>query len=204
MRCPLPNWCHNKLTISGDPEVVEAFVAAVAQPEQEPEPGANEAQAEPVAVENRITQPLDFNRIAPMPEELLEASGDPEETAELRRRFGTADWYEWALVNWGTKWNANFEGVFLALAVDEDAEVPSSRRPIIEPGRAFYAFETAWSPPVPVLSTLAARYPNLNLELVWGEPGSDVAGRIVWRQGRLHSDEELPLEQALSPKEMWF
>lgn len=201
----LPNWCHNKLTISGDPKAVEECVAGVTEPGQEPHPGADEAQPEPVTVENRVTQPLDFHRIVPVPVELLEASsGDPRQAAELRRLFGTDDLWEWAMEHWGTVANAVFERVFIALAVDEEAEVPRTRTPIVEPGKAFYAFETAWSPPVPVITVLAATHPTLDLELIWGEAGAGVAGRLIWRKGKLHSDEEMAVEDALSRKEMWF
>jgi hypothetical protein len=200
----LPNWCHNKLTISGDPKVVEECVAGVAEPGQEPHPGEGDGQLAPVTVENRVTQPLDFHQIVPVPAELLGAAGDPRQAAELRSRFRTDDLWEWGMEHWGTTGNAVFEGVAVALAVDEEAEVPRSRTPIVEPGRAFYAFETAYSPPVPVITALAVAHPTLDLELIWGEPGAGVAGLLVWREGKLHSDEEMALEDALSRKEMWF
>jgi hypothetical protein len=195
----LPNWCHNKLTIKGDPKAVEECVAGIAEPEQEPHPGGGESQPEPVAVESRATQPLDFNQIVPVPVELLHALEDP-------RRAARASWdaWEWAMEHWGAAGNAVFAGVGFALAVDEEVEVPPIRTPVVASGIAFFAFETAWSPPVPVITALAAAHPILDFELVWGELGAGGAGRVIWRKGELHSDEEIALEEALSPKEMWF
>lgn len=195
----MPNWCHNKLTIEGDPTAVEKCVAGIAEPEQESHPGGGETQPEPVAVENRSTQPLDFNQIVPVPVELREALEDP-------RRAAQASWdaLEWFLPHWGTMRNAVFDGGFMALAVDMEVEVPRARTPIVGSGNAFYAFETAWSPPVPVITALASAHATLDFELVWGELGAGVAGRVIWRGGELHSDEEIALEEALSPKEMWF
>lgn len=186
----MPNWCHNKLTITGEPEVLAECVVQVAHPEHGKEPPAGEAEAALLSAQAAVNQPLDFEQIAPMPEELA--------------RKGDFDAYEWALVNWGTKWNAQFDRVFLAVAVGEEAELPRARTPIVEPGKAFYAFETAWSPPVPVISTLAKCYPEFEIELVWGEPGAGVAGRVRWHEGELVSDEELALDVALTPEEMWF
>jgi hypothetical protein len=186
----MPNWCHNKLTIKGAPALVAECVAQVAHSEQEGEPATGEAEAAQLTAQAAVNQPLDFEQIAPMPDELLQKGG--------------IDAYEWALVNWGTKWNADFDGVFPAIAAGEEAELPRARQPIIEPDSAFYAFETAWSPPVPVIATLAKRYPGLEIELVWGEPGAAVAGRLRWREGELISDEELALDMALTPEEMWF
>ena len=201
----MPNWCHNKLTIKGAPALVAECVAQVAHPEQDDESVAGEAEAMRLAAQTAVNQPLDFEQIAPMPEELSrEDAVDTARAEELRRRYGAADWYEWALANWGTKWNADFDGVFPAIAAGEEAELPRGRQPIIEPGSAFYAFETAWSPPVPVITTLAKRYPGLEIELVWGEPGAAVAARLRWREGELISDEELALDVALTPEEMWF
>jgi hypothetical protein len=186
----VPNWCHNKLTIAGEPEVLAECVAQVAHPEHGKEPPAGEAQAALLSAQAAVNQPLDFEQIAPMPDEFLKKGG--------------MDAYEWALVNWGTKWNADFDGVFSAVAAGEEAELPRARQPIIESDSAFYAFETAWSPPVPVISTLAKCFPGLEIELVWGEPGAGVAGRVCWHGGELISDEELALDVALTPEEMWF
>lgn len=156
-----PNWCHNKLTVTGDPETITEFVDAVKTEEQ----------------------PLSFEKIAPRD------AGD--------------DWYEWSLKNWGTKWDASFGSVFCAFG-SPDAVIPDKRVSIIQPGSAFYAFETAWSPPLPVIETASKIWPGLRFELSYGEPGNDYAGKFVCDEGVVICDEDLPIDEILAPEEMWF
>jgi hypothetical protein len=47
-----------------------------------------------------------------------------------------------------------------------------------------FRFETPWSPPVPLIETLAGRYPHLSFELAYAEPMMEFAGAIGWEQGR--------------------
>lgn len=51
------------------------------------------------------------------------------------KRYGYKDWYDWSVVNWGTKWNAT------TISVNDDIEE-------IE-------FDTAWSMPEPVFRAIA-------------------------------------------------
>jgi hypothetical protein len=60
---------------------------------------------------------------------------------------GYSGWYEWSCANWGTKWGSY------------DYEERSR-----EPGRFVFAFETAWSPPRPILAKLAEMWPELRIE----------------------------------------
>lgn len=71
---------------------------------------------------------------------------------------GFASWYPWALENWGTKWGAyDFE-----LLSDE---------PLL------FKFETAWSFPIPVFTTLAYAFPSLKFDCVTYDDGANFAGR---------------------------
>ena len=60
---------------------------------------------------------------------------------------GYPSWYEWSCANWGTKWGS--------YRYEERA---------VEPGRFVFAFETAWSPPRPILAKLAELWPELRIE----------------------------------------
>jgi hypothetical protein len=73
-------------------------------------------------------------------------------------RFGSRDWYSWAVDNWGTKWNSSYAcWMSPARAAQRDAAQV-----------AF--FDTAWAPPVPVILALSSRFPNLTLRLSFFEP----------------------------------
>jgi hypothetical protein len=62
--------------------------------------------------------------------------------------YGHADWYDWSVTNWGTKWNAY------------DYRVVSE-----ELGYWEFVFDTAWSVPEPVLYQLAEMFPSLSFEV---------------------------------------
>ena len=51
-------------------------------------------------------------------------------------------WYEWCIKNWGTKWNS------CETTIDDDED------------DIVIDFDTAWSPPIPVLLALSKKYPN--------------------------------------------
>ena len=51
------------------------------------------------------------------------------------KRYGYKDWYEWSTKNWGTKWNAD--------------------QTIINENKMLISFDTAWTPPSPILEKIA-------------------------------------------------
>lgn len=80
----------------------------------------------------------------------------PAESAE--------DWYSWNITNWGVKWDTR------------DVETNH------EPGQLAYRFNTAWSPPVPVLNALSHQNPDLVVNHVYEEE-QGWGGRIEYRNG---------------------
>ena len=72
---------------------------------------------------------LDFEKIIPMPES------------------ERANWYDWRIKNWGTKWNS-YENVVNMDSVE---------------------FLTAWSSPIPVITALSKVYPDKGIELIWAD-----------------------------------
>jgi hypothetical protein len=81
-----------------------------------------------------------------------EAFENARQSVEAFEQTGAPNWYVWANMNWGTKWNAScFE------IIKE------------EPGRYECRFETAWSPPEPVYVKVAETFPNLCFEINGGD-----------------------------------
>lgn len=149
--------------------------------------GPNDQVREFAAAAKSDKQPLSFDRIVPL-----------------------GEWdYDLAIERWGTKWDARFpdDGIVLALG-GEDADLSASRPSTIiesdQKATAVYRFDTAWSPPIGVIERAAELYPTLRFSLTYGEPGNDFAGRIVYENGTMLADEELAVEEALAPSEMWF
>jgi len=90
------------------------------------------------------------------------------------KEHGCPTWYEWAIKYWGTKWNA-YSG-----------SIHTERSPN---WIALY-FETAWSPPDPVLHVLAELYPDLRfLEICADEGGGFIGAYAVFGFGET---EEVP------------
>lgn len=74
---------------------------------------------------------IDFEKIIPMPEHIYRGNLGQEE----REIYGSDNWYDWCINNWGTKWNAYHT------TLDE-------RENVLE-------FDTAWSCPTWILEALA-------------------------------------------------
>lgn len=91
------------------------------------------------------------------------------ESEELAEKYylnylnhGFATWYKWSRQNWGTKWNAS------------TCDISGN---IIE-------FETAWSPPLPILRKLSNLYPETTFSLSYAD--EDIGrncGRITFLGG---------------------
>jgi len=95
-------------------------------------------------------------------------------------RHGHATWYGWSIANWGTKWNG-YDG----------------SGPCFQPlanGRlkASLTFQTAWSPPEPVVRQFSVMHPSLTVTLRYYESGMGFKGLSKYKGGELvassHSD----------------
>ena len=70
-----------------------------------------------------------FEKVIPMPEDIYrEDLGERE-----RQQYGSRNWYDWSIENWGTKWDA--------------CDVNTEKRTVI--------FNTAWDFALPVIRELA-------------------------------------------------
>jgi hypothetical protein len=78
---------------------------------------------------------IDFNKLIPMPEYIYQGNLGKEEI----EKYGKNNWYDWSIENWGTKWNA--------------------RDSIIDYENKEITFDTAWSPPIPIIEKLTQLFP---------------------------------------------
>ena len=81
--------------------------------------------------------------------------------------YGAKDWYDWCVINWGTKWNAcdtRFNDI----------------------NKADVCFDTAWTPPLPVIKSLSEQYPEqtFHFEFAEEQPGY-YAGELMLRNGQI-------------------
>jgi hypothetical protein len=220
----MPNWCHNTLTVSGDEHTLKTFVEAVRDDERP----LSFAKIVPQVSDEELRK---LERYQPCT--MCGAHGmlpDSEEQAAERgarwypwmaeriertcnvcggskeERVGGEGWYEWRLRAWGTKWDANFTGPGLALGhegsnVDLTVETQGAT---VTPTVVVYKFDTAWSPPEPVVRAASERHPDLEFVLRFGEPGDGFAGQLKCVAGLVIETEKLEVEEVLAPEEMWF
>ncbi len=91
---------------------------------------------------------------------------------ENKRLYGAVDWYDWNCLHWGTKWNACEPNL------------------VRKGNRLLYCFDTAWSPPIPVVSKLASMFPELSFTLRYFEGGMGFKGTVIYKHGVEVSDVE--------------
>jgi len=106
---------------------------------------------------------FDFNQAIPYPQKYKEMDDERERLGykEFHEKYGenasdgyNAGGYDWCIENWGTKWNAC---------------EPHRERDVMQ-------FETAWSPPSPIVIALAKKFQSVSFYLEYFEGGMGFAG----------------------------
>ena len=167
----MPNWCENRVTISGDEEVIKEFRKVMEGTDHHGE--------------NSI---FSFHKLIPMPDELIATTSPPTIKATqaevddynstnvavqnmtqaitqatvdtLQEKYGADNWYDWANNEWGTKWQpANIE-----LDAETDYLV--------------YHFDTAWGPPEGIWGAILKQFPKLHVTWFYDEPGMEFCGYL--------------------------
>ena len=146
----MPNWCSNVVTFAHDDyNELQKVVAAF-----------NKGQL--------------FNTFVPCPEELHITAGtvgpkDSPEQMELEARaaanlekYGFANWYDWNVANWGTKWDSSGEGFDSVGLTEGDTEVTLT-------------FDTAWSPPIAFFERMVDDH-GFSIKAYYYEPGMAFCG----------------------------
>ena len=123
---------------------------------------------------------LSANKFVPYPTAFKEA----DDAAAIEREKGNwavkdgfnSGGYDWCLENWGTKW-----GIYDAVLVHKHAGVRK--------GSLKYRFNSAWSPPIPVILAMSKKYPSLKFTLKYYEGGMGFKGDFVAADGAVFVDE---------------
>lgn len=150
----MPNWCENDLYVDGPVADVEKFKQHVGM-----------FNADPT---------FDFGTVIPYPDNFKQMDAEcpswqeEDRTAKLeayKAKWGTdkdgynSGGYEWCIHNWGTKWSAGDVSVY---------DHPKRGECI--------AFNTAWSPPIPIIAKLNELFPTLTFVLEYFECGAAFCG----------------------------
>jgi hypothetical protein len=81
--------------------------------------------------------------------------------------------YDWCIRNWGTKW-----GFCHSKLIESNFDT----------GRLFYSFDTAWSPPTPLIFKMSQMFPHLIFTLKYWECGSAYKGTYIVHNGVIIKD----------------
>ncbi len=143
----MPNWCNNTLEITHeDPAMIERVRTAFK--------------------EGRL-----LDEFVPVPKELHIVAGrvgddaDPEQIdleaqeKSNRETFGYANWYDYCVNEWGTKWDIGGDDY------NEPQEIPNG---------LIMSFDSAWSPPVAAMEKFQDL--GFSVRLYYYEPGMCFAG----------------------------
>jgi hypothetical protein len=96
-----------------------------------------------------------LNAMHPMPEELKDT---------VKGSNGDADnWYDWAVSNWGTKWDVDMEGIEYTDNGDGTASITGY-------------FDSAWAPPIDCYNNFLEANEDCSLTASYYEMGMDFAG----------------------------
>ena len=163
----MPNWCENRVTISGDAEDIVKFREVMEGPDH-----------------HGTESIFSFHQLLPMPVALMGTTSPPtikETQAEcdtyntndnhcvavtqhtvdaLQEEHGACDWYAWANNEWGTKWQPH--------DIELDAETDY----------LVYRFDTAWGPPEGIWGAILKQFPKLRVTWFYDEPGMEFCGYL--------------------------
>ena len=137
----MPNWTHNTLEITDRTEAVASFKEFMG--------GDNDGFC--------------FKKLVPPPADMFEGDLGDKERAECKRK-GIANWRDWQIANWDTKWNA-------CRVVSEEETFLDGKWTTIT-----YQFDTAWSPPLKVIDALKKKFPDLEISGGYIDEGYEGCG----------------------------
>ncbi len=166
----MPNHVESDLTITGSRADLDEF-AAFAKEDIGPHAGA-----------------LSASRFIPYPEEYRIADAAHAVAMERQKRGEittgealavkdgfNAGGYDWCCKHWGTKW-----GIY-------DAK----QKPRAAKGTTLiYSFQSAWSPPIPVLKVMSKMFPRCTFVLRWYERGMQLQGVYRCEGGAVVHEEQ--------------
>ena len=81
-------------------------------------------------------------------QDLLWKEGITQEMSDMRKsEYGYDNWYDWQVHHWGTKWDIRGD----------------CGNDVIDDDHCTFIFQTAWSPPEPIVKKLQEMFPDLSI-----------------------------------------
>ena len=199
----MPNYCDNTLRVHAKGDVLKLAKSLIFKDSEPKESNFSFTCAKPMPEEIRHTNSP--NRVI-SDEEYAQRVKDGTTTEEpgglftahynteaqlynFRTKYGATNWYDWAVLHWGTKWDAD------AYAISEDDN------------SIVVHFSTAWSPPAEWFETFCGKFHNeaITIELEYSEEGMGFAGRYTFCDGEIdHCDGEIMMVCELDDQQVTY
>jgi hypothetical protein len=185
----MPNWCLNKLNISGPAADIQKFrTQAHGHTQNYNELRRRLSDKWPInddirlkSLLSQLPEPgsvaaLSFHALYPVPEDFRRFPYDDlyaQEVGDLVGEERPYGGYSWESNHWGVKWGAC------------DSELMHKENCFLQ-----YEFSTAWGPPIAFFEKISEDWPTLSFELSYEEPGMGFQGSAEWYEGSLQSSWE--------------
>lgn len=180
----MPNWCENELLVTGNKVELLKFKMTVEGKNRHGNLQAlNEDALIPYPEKYRVRD-IAANKIRVAHEKLQKQAKVKKMTDKERNAWfklhpypnvkdGFNDGgYEWCTENWGTKWG-----------------FCESRISYMTSKSISYLFDTAWSPPAPLIQRMGELFPKLTFRLKYREDGMGFRGTFKMKNGEVEIDE---------------
>ena len=153
----MPNWCHNRVTISTTGEDTTQFKELIKKFQSETPFQAIKPQPDWPNTPNSAGE-------LPVKREERHANGEIFYTTyDFPDGKNDDRWYDWANNEWGTKWDASD---FSTDDLDEEC------------GYVEFSFHTAWGPATGIYEEIVENYEDVNVSWFYDEPGMECAGYL--------------------------
>lgn len=173
----MPNWCDNRLYITGPSEDQKAFRGQIRHVfidwgDQIANLKAKIKACRTPTKKIRLLSDLNKRLIADKDERYLFASFVQPPVEVISKGYSSGG-YDWCVDHWGTKWDVD-DFVEEVTTVDEVEE------------HTLYSFQSAWSPPIEWLKQVGLKFPTLRFSLDFYEGGCWFAGTCTVHDKEWH------------------
>ena len=159
----MPNWVFNDLHIEGSADAIQKVKAQLNAPYTR-----NNSDGEIVSYSNPVISFL--NIVRPPEDKMDEYEGVHGYKDGEKQGESEYNWYNFNNREWGTKWD---------VAVYDSEKHSDTHLIHEEETKLHYYFQTAWSPPLPVIEALSLQHPELEITLRYEEE-QGWGGEIYW------------------------
>jgi len=187
----MPNWCYNRLSVTGDRDSLVKLTEAIARKH---DPSLAETTMDLEQAD------YDLTVLFPVPDELRitamffsTETDDPEYQELLKKyeankaKYGHTTWYDWCIENWSTKWSPRIEEWTIN-------DFPN--------GSEIYAYyETAWSPADGLIREVSRQFPTLLFTVSSDEEGRSFSCVSAFSKGEMVAEAGCELDPNKVPEQ---